>query len=118
MKLWNGCFSTDIFADDQVQEYCLSLKNLFIQASKVWAAHLVDNGSEDAALPLIERAAVFEPLDGRLVQMIYHIYRTRGDKPKARSILNHFSSLLQQEGFPSEEITELTSMVQSGKVIH
>ena len=117
MGLWNGCFASDIFGDDLVQDYCLDVRQLMVNASKKWGKNLAEIGSADKAIKIIERALKYDPADSSLVQMLYHLHLSQGNKVRAQKLINHFEKRLIDDEFSTEEIEELLLRVQSSREI-
>jgi len=111
MKLWQGCFASDIFSEDQVQEYCYELRLLLVKSSMKWGEILIEMGRQTEALEVLERAFVYEPLNEQLVKMLYGLHMAVNNVPQAQQVVERYENILRMDDYESAEINEMLRQV-------
>ncbi len=107
MKLWQGCFASDIFSEDQVQEYCYELRLLLVKSSMKWGDILTEMGRMAEAVEVLERAFVYEPLNEQLVKMLYGLHMTANNAPQAQQVVERYKNILRMDDYEAAEISEM-----------
>lgn len=104
MNLWQGCFTDDLFHDEQAAAFCEKLRLRLLQTGLLWSHHLIGRGETNTALTVLERVWAVEPGNEELTGALYRLQVRRGDLQKARTLLNRFSEIMKNDEIPEDEV--------------
>ncbi|MDD5760149.1 MAG: BTAD domain-containing putative transcriptional regulator [Desulfobulbaceae bacterium] len=104
LNLWQGCFTDDLFFDEQAAAFCEKLRLKLAQTGLLWSQHLIGRGEIGGALTVLEKVWSIEPSSEELTRALYRLYEQKGDLRKARALLNRFSEVMKSDETPEDEL--------------
>lgn len=104
LELWEGCLGSELFAEDQIQDYCRDLLQQLVEMSILWSGHLTATGRPGEAERILTHAWNFDTLNHSLVKEIYSLKNSQGQPALAMQAIKLYEQLLIREGYARAEI--------------
>jgi len=104
--LWQGEFAPGVAGDDRIRLFRDTLVRSLAEWAVAWSDLLVRSDRLPAAIRVVDKAVLYDPLNDRLHARLYRLEGQRSAM-HARRVLQRFETILRQEGYHDREIADL-----------
>lgn len=105
-RLWQGRFVPEVTGGHQIRNFRDKLFGHLQELTLKWCEILAESDRNREAITIAEKALRYEPTNHSLVRLLYNLHRN-SPVIEARQVLKQFTTTLQNQNYPEEEIAEL-----------
>ncbi|WP_456387253.1 hypothetical protein [Desulfolithobacter sp.] len=99
--------TTDCFAATMPRNYHDGLVNLLTRIGRTWASSLDTMHRNRKAISILTRILTHDPMDDRLIALLYRLYIDNKDMLKAKELLIDYRQTLRDLGYDQDQIDDL-----------
>ncbi|WP_457573467.1 P-loop domain-containing protein [Desulfolithobacter sp.] len=99
--------TTDCFAATMPRNYQDGLINLLTRMGRTWATSLDTMHRSQDAISVLTRILAHNPMDDRLIALLYGLYIRNNEMLKAKELLIDYRQTLRDFGYDQEQIDDL-----------
>ena len=111
--LWTGPLESDSFMTNVTMQYYNQMTTLLTRMTTTWAVTLAESDSPAEAISILKKALRYDPMDDRMITLLYTLYLKSRNPLKAKDLLKSYRQSLRDLGYDQEQIDELLFQVAS-----
>jgi ATP/maltotriose-dependent transcriptional regulator MalT/DNA-binding SARP family transcriptional activator len=111
--LWDGPLESDGATAGQTTEFYDRLVALLTRMTDTWAVILAESDCIDQAIELLARTLRYDPMNDRLISLLYGLYLRAGNPLKAKETIINYRQVLRDMDYDQDQIDDLLFQVAS-----
>lgn len=113
LTLWTGPLEADSFMGNRTAEYYDQLIILLSKMTNTWTVYLAESDCVTEAIEILIKVLHYDPMNDRLITLLYDLYLKAGNHLKAKEILLDYRRALREIDYAQEQIDDLLFQVVS-----
>jgi len=113
LSLWTGPLEADSFMGSRTAEYYDQLIFLLARMTNSWVVYLAESDYVSEAIEILIKSLRYDPMNDRLITLLYTLYLKAGNHLKAKEILLAYRHALREMDYDQEQIDDLLFHVVS-----